>query len=298
MGMERVTFRPSLGQSDVDAQLSVLLDAAFGPVQGQIIYRDAVEWSPLAPGMFGQVLNSGGPGGNVFWGGTVSYLAPAFTSFAITGVSSPIEVGSTFASGSYTFTWSTSNSANVQANSISIVDTTASNTLASGLANSGSDVISLSAITNSSPATQVWTINGTNTHSQGFSDTFGLTWLWRVFAGTNTAGTLTSAQIIALSASDSLQSSFPGTYTITTGSTAYYYFCYPDSMGSASRFFDVNSNFLISMATASDNAAYSNTANGYSYALVSTTNSQGASTNYRVYRTQYNFYGTLGMQVS
>ncbi len=70
------------------------------------------------------------------------------------------------------------------------------------------------------------------------------------------------------------------------------------SMGSALYFRDGNTNFPISMATRADNAAYSNTANGWSYALVSVTNAQSVATNYRVYRTQYSFSGTLLMVVT
>ena len=233
------------------------------------------------------VATGGGAGAN-----------PAFTSFGITGQTTPIEVGATIAAGSKTFTWSTSNSSSVAANSISIVDTTASNTLASGLANSGSDAITISSITNTSPASQVWTINGTSTSSLAFSDTYEVDWEWRVYAGSSSNLTLTANQIKALSDSSALQSGFGGTYSITTASVFYRYFCYPDSLGSVNAFVDANTGFLISMATSADNAAYSNTASGWSYAIVSVTNAQSVTTNYRVYRTQYSFSGTLLMRVT
>ena len=63
-------------------------------------------------------------------------------------------------------------------------------------------------------------------------------------------------------------------------------------------FVDGNTGFPIGMATSADNAAYSNTANGWSYALVSVTNTNSITTNYRVYRTQFSFSGTLLMRVS
>ncbi len=246
------------------------------------------------------------PAGSTAWlctdtgggGAAPSYNLPAFTAFAITGQGSPVEVGATI-SGTHTFTWSTSYSSNVASDSITIVDTTSSVTLADDLANSGSDSISLpDPISNDSPATQTWTINGVNTHSGTFSDTFDVSWEWRVYAGTNSAATLTANQIAGLSASDGLQAGFAGTYSITAGSVAYYYLCYPDSLGSVSNFIDGNTGFPISMATSADNAAYDNTANGWSYALVSVTNVNSVATNYRVYRTQYQFSGTLLMEVS
>ena len=227
------------------------------------------------------------------------YASPAFTAFGITGITSPVEVGATIGGESETFTWSTSNSANVVADSISITDTTASAVLASGLANTGSHAITIDSITNTGPASQVWTIEAENTLDADFSRTFTVLWEWRVYAGSSANATLTANQIKALDDSDALQSAFAGDYSITNGSTVYYYFCYPDSMGSVNGFVDGGTGFPISMATSADNAAYSNTANGWSYAIVSVTNVNSITTNYRVYRTQYSFSASpLKMNVS
>ncbi len=282
-------------QSEVS--ISALLDAAMCSDPGAILVRDVDYWKCLEPGTPGYILTTQGIGSPPAWtpGGTV--VSVSFTSFGITGQSTPIEVGATIAAGSKTFTWSTSNNALVAANSISIVDTTGGTTLASGLANDGTEAITIGAITNILPATQVWTINGLNTGGGAFSRTYTVTWLWRVYAGDSANATLTANQIKALAASAALQANFPGSYTITP-SSSYSYICYPDSMGSALYFRDGNTNFPISMATVSDNAAYSNTANGWSYALVSVTNAQSITTNYRVYRTQYAFSGTLLMVVT
>lgn len=222
------------------------------------------------------------------------YYSPAFTSFTITGQSSPVEVGATIVSGSTVFTWSTSNSSNVAANSISITDTTGSAVLDSGHANSGTDTLTLSGITNNVPASQIWSIGGTNTQSATFSRTLEVDWEWRVYAGTSSNATLTANQIKALSDSAGLQSGFAGTYNLSASN--YKYFCYPDSMGSVNTF--MSGAFLMSMATSSDNAAYSNTANGWSYALVSVTNTNSVATNYRVYRSQYTLGGTVPMAVT
>ncbi len=256
------------------------------------------------------------------------FNAPAFTAFGISGQSTPIEVGATIAAGSKTFTWSTSNSINVAPNSISIVDTTASTVLAAGLANTGSDAITIAAIsnilpaiqtwtkrcitahwfecsdaitiaaiTNILPATQTWTISALDTQAGAFSDTFSVAWDWRVYAGDSVNATLTANQIKALTPNSALQAGFAGTYTINQ-TTDYAYFCYPDSMGSVASFIDTATGLPMDMATSSDNAAYSNTANGWSYALVSVTNANGIATNYRVYRSTYTFTATLVMRVS
>ncbi len=278
--------------------ISDLLDAAFCFDPGAILVRDVDTWKCLEPGTAGYVLTTQGQGTPPQWtpGGTV--VAVAFTSFTITGQTTPIEVGATIAAGSKTFTWTTSNDALVAANSISIVDTTGGMTLASGLANDHSEAITISAITNILPASQTWTINGHNTGGGTFSRTYTVTWLWRVYAGDSVNVTLTANQIKALTASSSLQANFPGSYTITP-SSSYSYFCFPDSMGDPTFFKDGNTGFPISMATASDNAAYSHVGtNGWAYALVSVTNAQSVATNYRVYRTQYSFSGTLLMVVT
>jgi hypothetical protein len=250
-------------------------------------------------GQVGQVFTSAGPGQCPYWGvGGGSSPLPAFTAFGIIGQSTPVEVGATIGGGPETFSWTTSNPTSVEVNSISIVDTTASVTLASGLANTGSDTITISGITNNAPASQIWTISGVNINSQSFSAGYEVDWQWRVYAGSSANATLTANQIKALSDSDSLQSGFAGTYSITNASVVYYYFCYPLSLGNPSSFVDGNTGFPIGMATAADNAAYSNTANGFSYATVNVTNVNSVTTSYAVYRTQYSFSGTLLMRVS
>lgn len=272
----------------------------MGSTQGMIIQRSADVWKVLPPGNSGDVLNSGGPGGDNFWAPAGSYLSPAFTAFGITGVSTPVDVGATVASGSQTFTWSTSNSSNVKANTISIVDTTGSTTIASGLANSGNSTQTLPGYTNNAPASQVWTISGTNTNNGTFSRTLTVNWLWRVYVGTSSNATLTANQIKALSDFSGLESGFAGTYPLANA-TGFKYFCFPDSMGNVTLFFDSTQNFPWSMATASDNAAYSNvqgSGGSYSYAIVSVANVNAVSTNYRVYRSQYSFSGTPAFQVS
>lgn len=285
-------------QGGTPLPFSDFLDTVVCPDVGAIIVRDIGAWHCLDPSTPGYVLTTQGSAGPPYWGpGGTAYAAPAFTAFAITGVSSPMEVGASISAGSYTFTWSTSNSANVAANSISITDVTGSTILASGLANTGSHAITLGTITETDAATYLWRIAGVNTQSGSFTRDYSVTWLWRVYAGTNASATLTANQIKALSDSSNLQAAFSGTYTYADA-LGYKYFSYPDEMGSVSSFVDANTGFPVDIATVSDNAAYSNLANGWYYALVSVTNANGAATNYRVYRTTYSFSGSFSMRVS
>lgn len=73
----------------------------------------------------------------------MEYLEPLFTAFGITGQATSIEAGESIASGSKTFTWGTSNSANVATNSVVIRNQTAGVDLATGLANDGSEAVSI-----------------------------------------------------------------------------------------------------------------------------------------------------------
>ncbi len=291
----RVRFTPN--SPPMEVALSTLLDAVFGAAQGTICFRTVDVWRGLDPGLSnGLVLTSGGPHANVYWGPGGGFSTPTFSSFDIAGQATTLEVGTTISAGAKTFEWTTVNPSNVQLNSISIVDTTASVTLASGLADTGSDIISIGSITLNLPGSQVWTINGIDVNSVTFSLTFTVNWQWRVYAGVSGNVVLTANQIKALADSSGLQSSFPGTYNFSAGD--YKYFSYPDSMGSVSNFIDANTGFPISMATAVDDAAYSNTANGWSYALVSVTNAHSIATNYRVYRSQYPLGGTLSVRIT
>ena len=286
----------SIANTD-EVSISKLLDAAFCDAWGAVLYRDYHTWKCLDPGTPGDFLTTQGPGAPPVWSPGTQTLTPSFSAFSISGQTTPLEVGATISARSKTFLWTTVNPSVVQANSIGITDTTAGNPLATGLADDGTEAIEIDAITNILPPTNVWTITGTKTAGGTFNRTYTVTWLWRVYAGSSANETLTANQIKALADSSALQASFSGTYAITP-SSEFSYFCYPDSMGDALYFRDGNTFFPISMATSSDNAAYSNTANGWSYDLVSVTNAQSVATNYRVYRTQYSFSGTLSMVVT
>ena len=228
------------------------------------------------------------------------FVAPTFSSFAMTGVSSTQRVGATI-SGSKTFTWGTTNSGNVQPNTIDIIDQTNATTLLSNTANDGSEAgVAITSVTKSSPASHTWRIVGDylSPASGTFQRDLVIQWYWDIFAGTSANPTLTEAQIEALAYS-ALLASPERTYSLAGGD--YKYICYPDSLGDPETgigFRDTSTNLSVAMADSTDNAAYSNTSNGWSYALVSVTNSEGATTNYRVYRTKYTLGGSISIQLT
>ncbi len=196
------------------------------------------------------------------------YQTPAFTSFSISGQTSPLEVGGSVSGGSKTFTWATSNSSNVAANSISIIDVTNSNTtLGSSLANTGSTSISISSVTKTTATTHQWKIQATNTQSGVFSNTYTVTWQWRRFYGESSNTALIASEIQTLRVS-ALASGFAGTYSFNAG--GYKYIAYPASFGTATSFKDQSTNLDVPFQTVQ---------------VISITNTNGITTNYNVHRT-------------
>jgi len=219
------------------------------------------------------------------------YQAPAFSSFSL-GISSPREVGYDIAT-IQTFTWGTSNSSNISANTISIAGYNL--TTLTGLANDGSEgIVFTGIVTRSSgdgPGTRSWNIFGTNSNAGIFSTSLSIRWDWKMYVGTSTNTILTESQIEALTNYNSVKNGFSGTFNLSAG--GYKYFCYADAYGAASSFTDTSNNLNVAMY-----AGYSNTANGFSYDLVSVTNTEGETTNYKVYRTLNQLGGTINIAVA
>jgi hypothetical protein len=222
------------------------------------------------------------------------YQSPAFTTFSISGQATTVEVGTSI-TGTQTFLWSTSNSSNVSANTIIIRDVTASTTLVSGSANDGTEPINIGTVQKTSQTSNQWSIQGTNTNSVNFSSTFTVNWNWKLFYGTSTNTVLTATQIQAL-ANNLLTTTAARTYALASG--GYKFWAWPNSFASPSVFKDTSTNLGVAMADSSDDASFSNVANGFNYALVSVTNSLSQTTSYRVYRTKNVLGGSISVQVS
>jgi hypothetical protein len=226
------------------------------------------------------------------------YQNPSFSAFAISGENTSQEVGDGIPA-SVTFTWSTLQPANVQPNSIDIIDVTAGNiTLAGGLANDGSEaVVQAGPVSRVTPGTYQYNIRALNTLLSPFNRLLTFTWFFRLFFGQQAAATLSGAQIVAL-ASSQLASGYAGTYAM--GATGFKYICFADSVGGQINTVKDSATLLnVPFATVADNAAYSNVdGGGFSYALVSVTNAFGVTDNYRVYRTQNALGSTITLLVT
>lgn len=231
------------------------------------------------------------------FGGGPPFAAPAFTAFNITGIVGPYEVGATISSGTYTFNWVTSNSGNIEANSISILDISSSITLATGLANDGSEAIAISSITNDAPATHTWQVRGTDIESNTFSRNYSVVWEWRMFAGTASPTILNASQIQALTDFNGLVAGFAGTYNFVDVD-GYKYWAIPLALGNPSFFTDANTGLPIAMVTTADDAAYNQTANGINFARINVTNTNGVATDYALYRSENSFSGNFSSRLS
>lgn len=227
------------------------------------------------------------------------YAQPVFNSFTITGQTTNLEVGTPVV-GSKVFTWTTGNSVNVATNSIKIEDVTGSVTLADNLANDGTETITLSSVTLTTPGTRTWRISANRAAPKTGTITrdYNITFRYRIYFGTSTNVILNETQIKNL-ASSNLNATPAGTLSFAAG--GYKYICYADSLGSPATsigFRDASTNLAIEMASVTDDPAYSNVQNGHYYALVSVTNANSVTTNYRVYRTKNILGGSIQILIT
>ncbi len=227
------------------------------------------------------------------------YASPAFATFLIFGQALVLEVGDTI-SGVQQFRWSFTNSANVSPNTMDIIDVTGGNIyLETDISTTSPFSTDVGVVQLTAPGTYSWKGGATNTNSiDFFSSLFTVNWEWRLFFGTSASLTLNESGIEGLTGS-SLETSFVGTYNMAAGN--YKYWAWPDSFGSPAPvvgFKDAATNLNIAMASAVDNAFYSNVQNGWSYGLVSVTNTFGVTTNYRLYRSKFQLGATLQAIIS
>ncbi len=193
------------------------------------------------------------------------YLTPAFSSFSISGISSPLEVGEEVPS-SKTFTWATSNSGNITPNTITLSDVTGGTTLASGLSHSGSHTIVGDAVVKTVATNNVWRISANQLEGAPISRNHTVNWQWRIYYGESVSGILNEAGIKSLRVSN-LSGSIAGNYSFQSG--GYKYIC-------------CSSDFTIS--SMKDQATGFNVPYEPMY-LVDVTNAFGIAKSYRVYRT-------------
>jgi len=213
------------------------------------------------------------------------YQYPTFASFLISGQANPLEVGQSIPAG-VTFLWSTTNNPNIVPNSLVIRDVTSAFDLATGLANDGSEAITMpGAVMLNVVGSYQFRITGQNTYPGSFSRSIIYNWYWRLYYGdSSNAGPLTEAQIKSL-ANSALTSGFAGTYSFpaTGGAPTYKYISFPTAFGLPTSFIDPSTGFAVPMNPP---------------ATVSVTNLYGQVINYYSFRTTNSMAGAISIEVS
>lgn len=163
--------------------------------------------------------------------------SPTFTAFGITDYSNGqvVEVGTTF-TGSKTFTWTTSFPENVEADSISIDYLTGgSSTVASGLANDGTETVTSASPWNAAFTTagKVFRITGTNNEAGNFTADFNLPAVHPWFYGKVTTSTRPTADQALIDSGTAVVAASTGSITapFSSGSGDYIWFAIPASSG-------------------------------------------------------------------
>jgi hypothetical protein len=140
-----------------------------------------------------------------------------------------VEVGTVFTTGSKLVKWSTSNSQNVQTNSVTFRDVTANTILASGKANNGSFSVTTQGFTVSKGLNRVYLISAVNIKGSTFSDDMTISGLYNSYYGLSTKQTLTMADILALGNAQLLNGYNRSMSGVTAGPGQYFYFCWEDN---------------------------------------------------------------------
>jgi hypothetical protein len=221
------------------------------------------------------------------------YQSPSFTLFSLQGIGSPLEIGADITT-NQTFTWGTSNPGNVSANTISINGYNL--TTLNGLDNDGSEAVTFTGVVtrgaSDGPGIRQWNISAVNTNGVSFGATLNLRWDYRMYVGTSPNTTLTENEIEALTTFNSVKNGFAGTYALPAGD--YKYFCFADFYNTPNSFKDASNGINIAL-----NDTYPNTDGQLNkYDLVSVTNSEGETTNYRVYRSKFVLAGAISIVIS
>lgn len=129
------------------------------------------------------------------------YLLPVATSFSISGQATTVEVGSSI-SGSKTFTWVISNPSNVVTNTCQIVDINGGNgTIAIGLANDSSEVLSVSPINpviKTTETSNTWRFQFEDLEANINQRDFVVNWRYLFFYGVSTTTLSNSVDVRAL----------------------------------------------------------------------------------------------------
>lgn len=217
------------------------------------------------------------------------YQDPAFTSFARGNLDAVYDLGEAIQIGSQTFSWATSNSSNVSANTITIEQLSPSTTiLVSGSANDGSQAVTLSINISSSTATvtalNLYRITATDTQGTSFTRNITAFWRNRWYYGKSVNTSITAAQATGLTGNALVAGVTNSFVTLpVTASPEYGYLVIPQTLSQPSDLRDSTTGCFGS---------------NIPYSVIGTLtfgNIYGISTTYNIYRTTNAFAGALNV---
>ena len=205
------------------------------------------------------------------------YQTPAFTAFTRTKLLTNYDLGQPVLAGNQTFTWGTSNSNNINTNTISIdqLYPILDNLLNGGI-NDGTQTINLNGavISAISPSTiSMYQIKATNNKLVQFTGTINGNWKNRWYYGKSVNASLTPTQITGLTNTGLISTVVSTAITFASGSISeYLYVVIPNSLGQPTDWRDSTTGCF------GNNIPYTN------ISATSITNIYGVSTTYNIYR--------------
>jgi hypothetical protein len=213
------------------------------------------------------------------------YQVPNFSSFSFNHNGIIREVGNPINSGTYSFTWSTSNSANILPNTIKITDLTSSNIFILNSINDGLEDISISEINKNTQSNHKWEVSAQRSNGTIMKTEHQVSWMWRKFFGKSSLVDVSSdnnISIILTELNSQLSTTILGSYNLPSG--GYKYFSWQVSLGIPSLFRDFNTNLAVSMADQSD--GYNFQVGSYHAIKYNLINQFGVSTDYYLFRSK------------
>lgn len=170
------------------------------------------------------------------------YQNPSFSSFSRTNLSSTYELGEVVFGGSQTFNWSTNNSPNISAGTISITQNFTPSKIIYGPSNNifSTGITLVDIYSAGTPlTTTLYTINSLSTLGNSLSTSISRSWKPRWYYGKFIGATLNAAQLVSLSNSSLVSSVTNSYYAIGASASAeYIYFAIPTSISQPGDFRD------------------------------------------------------------
>lgn len=208
-----------------------------------------------------------------------AYQPPVFTAFAISTVPTTREVGQPVAAGTYNFTWTVTNSANITPDSVLIADQTQGLSLKTGADIVSPESITISSVVKTAAQTNTWRISAVSVTNTTFTRDFTVSWRWGIMHGESALTSLTGADVQTLRAK-TIAATNTGIFNFLAGN--YKYISYPTAMGLKSVFKDTSTNLDVAMEP-----PY----------IVTSTNAFGVTTDYYVHRTTNTLGGAININI-